>query len=108
MISVGDRDLPGVLRDNAVVVVDCWASWCSPCRALAPVMEQIAAEYAGRAVVCSLNVEECPLTAGRYAVAGLPTILVFARGNLVDRIVGVGQSVGVRVRAALEAVCNAQ
>ena len=71
------------------VLLDAWAPWCGPCRMIAPVVEQLAVELAGRARVAKLNVDENPVTAGRFDVRSIPMLLVFKGGREVDRIVGV-------------------
>ena len=70
------------------VLVDCWAEWCGPCRTLAPAIDQIAADAAGRWKVTKLNVDFNPATAGQYRVEGIPTLLIFKDGKVADRIVG--------------------
>ena len=70
------------------VLLDCWAQWCGPCRMLAPTLDQLAAESAGRYVVAKLNVDENPGVATRFQVSSIPTLLLFKGGQLVDRIVG--------------------
>ena len=70
------------------VLVDCWAAWCGPCRMIAPVMDQLAAESGGRYVVAKLNVDENPDTASRFQIDGIPALLIFKGGRLVDKIVG--------------------
>ena len=77
-----------VLSAPGVVLLDCWAPWCGPCRMVAPVMEQLAREYAGRAKVAKLNTDENQRTAGRFSIQSIPTLLFFKEGKLVDRIVG--------------------
>jgi thioredoxin 2 len=78
-----------VERSPLPVLVDLWAEWCGPCRVMAPVLDQLAAEMAGRVRVAKLNVDENPATASRYGVSNIPTLLVFKGGREVDRIVGV-------------------
>ena len=70
------------------VLVDCWAPWCGPCRMIAPVMDQLAAESQGRYRITKLNVDENPLTASRFQIASIPTMLIFNDGKLVDRLIG--------------------
>ena len=70
------------------VLVDLWAEWCGPCRMIAPVIEQLASEMAGRIRVAKLNVDENPVTAQRFGVQSIPTMLVLKDGREVDRIVG--------------------
>lgn len=71
-----------------LTLVDFWAPWCAPCRAIAPVLEQVANEYEGRLTVAKVNVDDNPESASRFGVQSIPTLLLFADGDLVDRIVG--------------------
>jgi thioredoxin 1 len=77
-----------VLQSDKPVLVDFWAEWCGPCRMIGPVVEEIHREYDGRAVVGKLNVDHNPEISAQYGIRGIPTILVFKNGQLVDRIVG--------------------
>lgn len=77
-----------VTKHNAPVLVDFWASWCAPCRALAPFIEELADEYEGQIKVGKLNVDEQPGTAGALGIRALPTILLFKNGQVVEQIVG--------------------
>jgi thioredoxin 2 len=78
-----------VERSPLPVLLDLWAPWCGPCQMLAPVLEELAEEMAGRVRVAKLNVDENPRTASRFSVRGIPTLLVLKAGQEVDRIVGV-------------------
>jgi thioredoxin 2 len=76
-------------RSPLPALLDMWAPWCGPCRMIAPIIEQLAAEMAGRVRVGKLNVDENPVTAQRFNIRGIPALLVLKEGREVDRIVGV-------------------
>jgi thioredoxin 1 len=73
---------------TGVVLVDFWAEWCGPCRRLAPTVDALAADYDGRATVAKMNVDENPDVPSRYAIRGIPTLLLFKDGQLAETIVG--------------------
>ncbi len=77
-----------VVHSQLPVLVDLWAPWCGPCRMIAPVVEKLAREYAGKLKVAKLNVDDNPRTAQAFDVRGIPTLLIFSGGKVVDRIVG--------------------
>jgi thioredoxin 2 len=77
-----------VLSYPGAVLVDCWAPWCGPCRMVAPVLDQLASEYAGRIKIAKLNVDENPMTSSRYGIQSIPTMLLFKNGNQIDKLVG--------------------
>lgn len=82
-----DTDFDQSVR-SGVVLVDFWAEWCQPCKRLSPIVDQLATDYAGRATVAKVNVDENPQTPGRFMIRGIPTILVFKDGDLKDTVVG--------------------
>jgi thioredoxin 1 len=77
-----------VLGSEVPVLVDFWAPWCQPCRMIAPIVEDLAQEYGGRAVIAKLNTDENVLIAGRLDIRGIPTLVYFKHGQEVDRVVG--------------------
>jgi thioredoxin 1 len=78
-----------VLRQAQPVLVDFYADWCAPCKALSPMLQQLASEYAGRVKIVKVNVDNEPVLAARYRVSGVPTMLLFHNGQPVDQLVGV-------------------
>ena len=77
-----------VLQNDKPVIVDYWAEWCGPCRMVAPVLEEIAAEYADKIDVVKLNIDENPSVSQRYGIMAIPTMSVFSGGEVVKQIVG--------------------
>ena len=99
-----DRDV--IQERGRPVLVDAWAPWCGPCRMIAPAIDQLAAESQGRYKISKLNVDENPLTASRYQIASIPTLLIFRDGQLVDRLIGLQSkpAIAERLRVAAKSV----
>jgi thioredoxin 1 len=87
-ILVDDSNFDELVHRHRLMVVDCWAPWCGPCRMVAPVIDELARDYAGKVLFGKLNVDENPQTSGRFEIMSIPTLLVMKNGIEVDRIVG--------------------
>lgn len=89
VVQLSDADFENeVVNSDIPVLVDFWASWCAPCKAIAPVVEGLAETFAGQVKICKLNVDENPATPGQYGVRGIPTLILFKGGEVVDQVVG--------------------
>lgn len=77
-----------VLKSSTPVLIDFWAPWCAPCRAIAPIVEELSATYAGKLKVVKMNVDDNPKTPSRYGVRGIPNLILFQNGEVKEQIVG--------------------
>ena len=90
VVAVSDGEFDSsVIQCDKPTLVDFWAEWCQPCKMLAPTIEEIAGEYDGRIIVSKLNVDDNPVTAKKFGIRGIPTLLLFKDGQVVQQMVGI-------------------
>ena len=87
-VDLTDATFTEAIQNHPLVVVDCWAPWCAPCHMVAPVVEELARDYAGKILFGKLNIDESRGIAMQYQIMSIPTMLVFKSGKLVDRMIG--------------------
>ena len=97
LTDVTDSDFDSeVLQSKLPVIVDFWAEWCAPCRAIAPIVKELAGEYEGKVRIVKMNIDENPAAPGRYGIRSIPTLLAFQDGQVVEQVQG------ARPKSALE------
>jgi len=89
LVQVNDKNFAvEVLQSDLPVLVDFWATWCGPCKSVSPIVDDLSKEYSGRVKVAKLNVDENPATPSQYGVRGIPTLILFKGGKILEQIVG--------------------
>lgn len=87
-LEITDANFEEVINNDKPVLVDFWAEWCGPCKMIGPVVEELAADYDGKAVIGKVNVDENPAVSAKFGIRSIPTLLVFKGGEIVDKQVG--------------------
>jgi thioredoxin 1 len=93
VLHLSDAEFDTVIKSAQPTLVDFWAPWCGPCKAIGPVIEDLAGEYDGKVTIAKMNVDDNPATPGKFGIRAIPTLILFQNGQVVDQITGsVGKS----------------
>ncbi len=88
MVQITNENFEGLKNGNLPLVIDFWATWCGPCRAIAPIVEELANEYEGKVVIAKCDVEECDDIAAEFSIRNIPTLIFIKDGAVKDKLVG--------------------
>jgi len=88
VLHVNDAEFDSIIQSEQPTLVDFWAPWCGPCKAIGPVIEDLAAEYEGKVTIAKMNVDDNPVTPGKFGIRAIPTLIIFKDGEVVDQITG--------------------
>ncbi len=103
-VEITDANYEQLVSGGELVVIDFWAPWCGPCRAIAPAIEELSNKYAGRAVIGKLNVDENPDTCEKFGIRNIPTIIFVKNGEMVDKHVGADDKTASTLMSKIESL----
>ncbi len=103
-IVLTDSNFDEVISSNDVVLVDFWATWCGPCKMLAPTIEELANDYEGKVPVCKVDVDDYPSLAERFGIMSIPAVFVFKGGEVKDKLIGLRQK--AQISAVIDSLLN--
>lgn len=88
VLKVTDQSFADAVKSNKILIVDCYADWCGPCRMIAPIVEDLANEYSGRVAFAKVDVDQSPAVSRQFHISSIPTLLFFKNGEMIDRQIG--------------------
>jgi thioredoxin 1 len=88
VVHISDSEFDNMINKPVPCLVDFWAPWCGPCVAIAPVLDELAAEFDGQAIIAKMNVDDNPATVGKFSIRSIPTLILFKNGDVVDTMIG--------------------
>ncbi|THB76717.1 MAG: thioredoxin [Desulfobulbaceae bacterium] len=88
VLQINDAEFDNTIGSSQPTLVDFWAPWCGPCKAIGPVVEELADEYEGKVTIAKMNVDDNPVTPGKFGIRAIPTLIIFKDGEVVDQITG--------------------
>lgn len=105
-VEITDANFAEIINANQTVMIDFWATWCGPCQMIKPIVEEMAGDFEGKAIIGKIDVDENPQVSAQFGIRSIPTLLFFKNGELVDKVVGAASKTALtsKLQGALEKV----